>query len=85
MLECFVKNTSNKNCSANCYVDNIKLYVRFPLQEAHIVTADMNNDRSRIRNWSFEIFSFLNPDKKVLIVYATRQLASKIFLNLRSS
>ena len=43
-----------QSCSTDCYVDDTKLYMCFPVQDAQIATADMNNDLCRIRNWCFE-------------------------------
>jgi hypothetical protein len=50
----------------------------FPVQDAQIATADMNNDLCRIRNWCFENVLLLNPDKTELIVYGSRQMVSKL-------
>jgi hypothetical protein len=67
-----------QSCSTNCYVDDTKLYMCFPVQDAQIATADMNNDLCRIRNWCFENLLLLNPDKTELIVYGSRQMVSKL-------
>jgi hypothetical protein len=50
----------------------------FPVQDAQIAIADMNNDLCRIRNWCFENLLLLNPDKTELIVYGSRQMVSKL-------
>ncbi|CAB4046019.1 Hypothetical predicted protein [Paramuricea clavata] len=66
-----------QQCSTDCYVDDTKLYMCFPVRD-YDLAMDLMNDLTRIRNWCFQNLLLLNPDKTNLMVYGTRQLITKL-------
>ena len=67
-----------QNCSAECYVDDTKLYMCFPTQDHENTMVNMNNDLIRIGNWYFDNPLLLNPDKTKLMVFGSKQMIAKI-------
>ena len=67
-----------RSCSTDCYVDDTKLYMCFPVQDYQSAITEINNDLIKIRNWCCDNLLLLNPDKTELIVYGSRQLLSKL-------
>ena len=66
-----------RNCLTQCYVDDIKLQVSFKLR-CPTAMYDLNNDLLLVRNWYFNSFLLLNPDKTKRIVFGSRQLLAKL-------
>ena len=53
-------------CSTACYVDDTKLILSFTVDECHATEDKINADLQRIRDWCFESYLLLNPDKAKL-------------------
>ena len=60
------------------YVDDTKLFVSFHSQDTGRIVEEMNEDLLGVRNWCFRNRLLLNPDKKKLIVFGSRQMTSKL-------
>ena len=67
-----------RSCSTDCYVDDTKLYMCFPVQDYQSAITEINNDLIKVRSWCCDNLLLLNPDKTELIVYGSRQLLSKL-------
>ena len=67
-----------RNCSTECYVDDIKLFVSFHSQDTQRIVEEMNEDLLGVRNWCFRNRLLLNPDKMKLNVFGSRQMTSKL-------
>ena len=61
-----------QHCSVQCYVDDIKLLLSFPLQVKLRVVAEINQELKRVRNWCFDNQLLLNPDKTKLQVCGSK-------------
>jgi hypothetical protein len=70
--------TVPQNSSPECYVDDTKLYMSFPIHECDNTATAMNQDLLGIRNWCFDNHLLLNPGKTKLIVYGSRQMTDKL-------
>ena len=53
-----------------------KLLLSFTVNDSAWIT--LNSDLQRIRNWRFDNFLMLNPDKTKLIVFSSRGMSSKL-------
>ena len=60
-------------CSTACYVDDTKLILSFTVNESHAAEGKINADIQRIRDWCFENYLLLNPDKTKLMVFGSQQ------------
>ena len=67
-----------EHCAPQCYVDDTKLLMSFRLQDQSSVMDKMNKDLLKIRNWCFDNQLLLNPDKTKLIIFGSRQMATKV-------
>ena len=67
-----------RNCSTQCYVDDTKLQISFKMRDCPTAMNDLNSDLLLIRNWCFNNFLLLNPDKTKLVVFGSRQLLAKL-------
>ncbi len=67
-----------QQCPADCYVDDTKLYMCFPVRDYDLAMELMNDDLIRIQDWCLQNLLLLNPDKTHLMVYGTRQLLAKL-------
>ena len=67
-----------KDCSSECYVDDTKLLISFLVTESDSIEQKINADLTRIRNWCFENYLLLNPDKTKLVIYGSRQMLRKM-------
>ena len=67
-----------RNCLTQCYVDDTKLQISFKMRDCSIAMNNLNSDLLLIRNWCFNNFLLLNPDKTKLIVFGSRQLLAKL-------
>ena len=67
-----------RSCTPDCYVDDSKLYISFPIHDSTKAMIEINDDLVRIRNWCFENCLLLNPKKIKLMVYGSRQMPSKL-------
>ena len=67
-----------QSCSAECYVDDNKLYMCFPVQDHETAMTNMNNDLLLVRNRCFDNFLLLNPDKTKLLIYGSRRMVSRL-------
>ena len=66
-----------QHCSVQCYVDDTKLLLSFRLHDQSRIVAEINQDLTRIRNWSFDNQLLLNPDKTKLLVCGSKHGAAK--------
>ncbi|KAL9976676.1 hypothetical protein ACROYT_G014002 [Oculina patagonica] len=66
------------HCAPQCYVDDTKLLMSFRLQDQSNAMDKMNKDLLKIRNWCFDNQLLLNPDKTKLIIFGSRQMATKV-------
>ena len=64
--------------SPHCYVDDTKLILNFTLQDQANAIAKLNEDLSRISNWTFRNHLPVNPSKTVLIIFGSRAMVSKV-------
>ena len=67
-----------RNCLTQCYADDTKLQMSFKVRDCPIAVNNLNSDLLLIRNWCFNNFLLLNPDKTKLMVFGTRQLLAKL-------
>ena len=67
-----------RNSLTQCYVDESKLQISFNMCDCSIAMNDLNSDLLLIRNWCFNSFLILNPDKPKLIVFGSQQLLAKL-------
>ena len=67
-----------EHCAPQCYVDDTKLLMSFRLQDQSNVMDKMNKDLLKIRNWCFDNQLLLNPEKTKLIIFGSRQMATKV-------
>ena len=67
-----------RSCSTDCYVDDTKLYMCFPVQDYQSAITEINNDLIKVRNWCCDNLLLLNPNKTELILYGSRQIISKL-------
>jgi len=67
-----------EHCAPQCYVDDTKLLMSFHLQDQSSVMDKMNKDLLKIRNWCFYNQLLLNPDKTKLVIFGSRQMATKV-------
>ena len=67
-----------QHCSADCYVDDTKLYTCFSVRDYDLAIDLMNDDLTRIQNWCFQNLLLLNPDKTKLMVFGTRQMLTRL-------
>ena len=65
-------------CSTTCYVDDTKLILSFTVDECHATEDKINADLQRIRDWCFENYLLLNPDKTKLMVFGSQQMICKL-------
>ena len=67
-------------CSTACYVDDtkIKLIISFTVDKSHAAEDNINADLQRIRDWCFENYLLLNPDKTKLMVFGSQQMICKL-------
>ena len=68
----------SKVCSTACYVDDTKLILSFTVDECHATEDKINDDLQRIRDWCFENYLLLNPDKTKLMVFGSQQMICKL-------
>ena len=62
-----------------CYGDDTELQISFKMRDCPTAANDLKkSDLLLIRNWCFNIFLLLNPDKTKLIVFGSRQLLAKL-------
>ena len=57
-----------RSCTPDCYVDDSKLYISFPIHDSTKAMFEIDNDLVRIRNWCFDNCLHLNPKKIKLMV-----------------
>lgn len=55
-----------------------KLLISFLVTESNSIEQKINADLTRIRNWCFENYLLLNPDKTKLVIYGSRQMLKKM-------
>ena len=67
-----------KNCFTQCYIDDTKLQISFKMRDCPTAVNHLSSDLLLIRNWYFNNFLLLNPDKTKLVVARTRQLLAKL-------
>ena len=67
-----------QQCSADCYVDDTKLYACSSVRDYDLSMDLMNDDLIRIQNWCFQNLLLLNPEKNKLMVYGTRQMLARL-------
>ena len=67
-----------QHCSADCYVDDTKLYRCFSVRDYDLSIDLTNDDLIRIQNWCFQNLLLLNPDKTKLMVFGTRQMLTRL-------
>ena len=65
-------------CSTACYVDDTKLILSFTVDESHPAEDNINKDLQQIRDWCFENYLLLNPDKTKLMVFGSQQMICKL-------
>ena len=65
-------------CSTACYVDDTKLILSFTVDECYATEDKINADLQRIRDWCFENYLLLNPDKTKLMVFGSQQMICKL-------
>ena len=65
-------------CSTACYVDDTKLILSFTVDECHATEEKVNADLQRIRDWCFENYLLLNPDKTKLMVFGSQHIICKL-------
>ena len=68
-----------RSCTPDCYVDDSKFYISFPIHDSTKAMIEINDDLVRIRNWYFDNCLLLNSKKIKLMVYGSRQMLSKLF------
>lgn len=68
----------SRKCSSQCYVDDTKLLVSFKIEDKINAITDMNEDLLNVRNWCFNNYLLLNPDKTKLMVFGSRQMLPKL-------
>ena len=64
-----------RSFSADCYVDNTKLYIGFSVQNYHAIT-EINNDLIKARNWCCDNLLLLNLDMSELIILQTSRFSA---------
>ena len=69
---------SLKKCEVDSYVDDTKMYLSFNVKDKDISIMDLQQDLTSIRNWCFNNSLLINPDKKKLIVFGTKQMLSRL-------
>ena len=67
-----------RSCTPDCYVDDSKRYILFPIHDSTKAMFEIDNDLVRIRNWCLDNCLLLNPKKIKLMVYGGRQMLSKL-------
>ena len=67
-----------QHCQSESYVDDTKIYISFPIQDRADAIFHINDDLLKIRNWCFDNYLLLNPDKTKLMISGSRQLLSKL-------
>ena len=66
-------------CSTACYVDDTKsVILSFTVDDSHAAEGKINADLQRIRDWCFENYLLLNPDKTKLMVFSSQQTICKL-------
>ena len=60
-----------RNCLTQCYVDDTKLQISFKMRDCPTAMNDLNSDLLLIRDWCFNNFLLLNPDKTKLVVFGS--------------
>jgi len=62
-----------------CYVDDTKFQISFKMCDCPTAMNDLNSNLLFIiRNWCFNNFLLLNPEKTKLIVFGSRRLLAKL-------
>ena len=69
-------------CSTACYVDDTKLILSFTPDEFHAAEDNINADLQRIRDWCFENYLLLNPDKTKLMVFGSQQMITDDYITI---
>ena len=65
------------------YVDDSKLYLKFPLKEANTAMAQLSEDLKNIAAWCCSNNLLINPDKTKLLVFGTRRMLEKVQVILK--
>ena len=65
-------------CSTACYVNDTKLILSITVDESHAAEGKINADLQGIRDWCFENYLLLNPDKTKLMVFGSQQTICKL-------
>ena len=66
-----------KHSSPQWYVDDTKLILNFSQQDQANAIGKLDEDLSRICNWTFRNQLLINPDKTKLIIFGSRAMVSK--------
>ena len=59
-------------------MDDTKLLLSFTLNDCVGVIESANSNLQLIRNWCFDNYLMLNPDKTKLMVFGSREMCSKL-------
>jgi len=65
-------------CSLESYIDDLKLYISFPVKDIDIVAGQLTEDLRRIAGWCCANSLLIYPHKTKLLLLGTRQILHKI-------
>ena len=60
------------------YVDDIQLYLKFPVSDSSSAMAAVNQDLRNITKWCVTNALLINPDKTKLVVFGSAQLIKRL-------
>ena len=67
-----------KDSSLESYVDDSKIYLAFPIQDAEIAATQLTTDMKRITTWCCSNSLLVNPGKTKLLLIGTRQMLERL-------
>ena len=71
--------------SLKSFVDDSKLFLSFPINEANSVVNELNKDLQRVVAWCSLNSLLINPDKTKLIIFGTHNMLKQIPANFHIS